>query len=69
MVRDGPGCIRVQCDPVEVRVGSLAVVVDPPVFGDPPRLSQAAEQRLVETFVPEPQVGALDEAFYCGLPG
>ena len=69
VVRDGPGCILVRCEPVEVGVRSLAVVDDPPVVDDPLRLSQAPEQRLVETFVPEPAVGALDKAILLRLIG
>ena len=34
-----------------------------------PRLSQAPEQRLVEKFIPEPAVEALDEAILLRLAG
>jgi hypothetical protein len=47
MVRVGPHCKRVWCQSVEARVRPLRVVIVPPVFNDPARLSQPAEQRLV----------------------
>ena len=48
MVLVGPFCKLVWCEAVEARVGPFAVVVDPPIFDDPPRLSQASEERFVQ---------------------
>ena len=62
MVHHGPSSKLVWCEPVEARVGPLAVVVDPPIFDDLPRLSQVGEQRLVQEFVSEPTVKTFDEA-------
>ena len=41
---------------------SVGVVVDPPFFDDLLCLSEIAEQVLVEAFVAQPAVEALDEA-------
>ena len=45
------------------------VIVDPPLFDDTACSSHAAEQVLVETFVAEAAVQALDEAVLGGLAG
>ena len=41
---------------------SVGVVVDPPCFDDPAGLVEVAEQVLVEAFVAQSAVEALDEA-------
>src|SRR6185312_12344642 len=50
------------CEPVEARVRSVGVVVDPPCFDDLPCFVEIAEQVLVEALVAQPAVEALDEA-------
>ena len=52
----GAGCKGCWCVPVQARVWAFGVVVDPPCFDDPARRDQAAEQVLVEAFIPEPAV-------------
>ena len=57
------GCKLGRCEPVEARVGPVAVVVDPPCFDDAARRRQAAELVLVETGVhpvrPDTRLGLL----------
>ena len=38
-------------EPVEARVRSVGVVVDPPLFDDPAGLAEVSEHVLVETLV------------------
>ena len=47
---------------------AIHIVVDPPLFDDAACRCHAAEQVLVEAFVPEAAVQALDEAVLGGLP-
>ena len=54
----GAGCKGCWGEPVQARVWALGVVVDPPCFNDPACRNQAAEQVLVQAFVPEPTVEA-----------
>ena len=49
-------------EPVEARVGSLGVVVDPPELERVPGCWQALEQVLVQAFVAQPADQALDQA-------
>ena len=49
-------------EPVEARVGSLGVVVDPPELEGVPGCWQALEQVLVQAFVAQPADQALDQA-------
>jgi hypothetical protein len=57
-------------EPVEARVRSVGVVVDPPFFDDPACLGEAGEEVLVETLVALPAVEALDKALSrIGLAG
>ena len=69
MVLVGPPCKLVWCEPVEARVWPFAVIIDPPVFDDPARLGQAAEQRLVQQLISELAVKTLDEAVLLRLAG
>ena len=47
----GACCELSWCEPVEARVRSVGVVVDPPFFDDLARLLEVDEQVLVETLV------------------
>src|SRR5215510_551073 len=58
----GACCELGWCEPVEARVWSVGVVVDPPVFDDPASLAEVGEQMLVEALVKQAAVGALHEA-------
>jgi hypothetical protein len=49
-------------EPVQARVRSVGVVVDPPFFDDLARLLDVGEQVFVEAFVAQAAVEALDEA-------
>ena len=55
------GCKGRWREPVQARVWTLVVIVDPRLFNDPPSGSQAAKQMLVEALVSEPAVEALNE--------
>lgn len=46
---------------IEAGVGPNGVVVGTPVFDDRPRVGEVAEQMLVEAFVTEPAIEALNE--------
>ena len=46
---------------IEAGVGSDGVVVGPPGVDDRPRVGEVVEQMLIEAFVAEPAVEALDE--------
>ena len=50
-------------------MGSVGVVVDPPVLDDHPGLVEVGEQVFVEALVAQPTVEALDEAVLHGLAG
>lgn len=62
MVRSGPGCKFVRCEPVETRVGAVHIVVDPPVFDAVSGMPIAGEEPLVETLVAHPSVEVFHEA-------
>ena len=51
MPRCGACCELSRCEPVEARVRSVGVVVDPPFFDDVARLLDVGEQVLVEALV------------------
>ena len=58
------------CEPVEARMRSVQIVVDPPVFNNVPGMTIAAEQVLVETFVSRSRPLKLSTKPFCmGLPG
>ena len=61
MPRRGACCELGWCEPVEARVRSVGVVVDPPFFDDLARLVEVGEQVLVEALVAQSAVEALDE--------
>ena len=48
MVLLGPGCKFVRGEPIEARVGSVEIVVGPPVFDDLSGVPVAGEQVLIE---------------------
>jgi hypothetical protein len=58
----GACCELSRCEPVEARVRSVGVVVDPPFFDDLTRLLEVGEQVLVEALVAQPAVEALDDS-------
>src|SRR3954451_10558052 len=58
----GACCELSWCEPVEARVRSVGIVVDPPCFDDLTRLFEITEQVLVEALVAQPAVEALHEA-------
>jgi hypothetical protein len=62
MPQIGACCELSRCEPVEARVRSVGVVVDPPLFDDPAGLAEVSEHVLVETLVTQAAVEALDEA-------
>ena len=55
-------CELSRCEPVEARVRSIGVVVDPPFFDDLARLLEVGEEVFVEALVAQSAVEALDEA-------
>lgn len=61
MVLSGPGCELVRGEAAAARAGPVAVVVVPPGIDDPSRHEQAPEHVLIEAFVAEAAVEALDE--------
>src|SRR6185312_11359116 len=63
MPRRGACCELSWCEPVEARVRSVGVVVDPPCFDDLARLVEVGEQVLVEALVAQPAVVADDHAW------
>ena len=67
MPLDGAGCKGCWGEPVEARVWAFGVVIDPPCFDDPACRSLAREQMLVDAFIPEAAVEALDEPVLLGL--
>ena len=62
MPRIGACCELSWREPVEARVRSVGVVVDPPFFDDLARLVEVGEQVFVEALVAQAAVEALDEA-------
>ena len=58
----GACCELSRCEPVEARMRSVGVVVDPPVFDDPASFVEVREQVLVEALVAQAAVEALHEA-------
>ena len=69
MPLSGACCKLRRCEPVQARVRSECVVVDPPFFDDPSGLWQADEEMLVETLVTQSAIEALDEAILGRLAG
>lgn len=67
MPLDGAGCKLRGCEPVEARVWSFGIVVDPPRFDDPAGFDQAREQMLVEAFITQPAVEGLNESVLGGF--
>src|SRR6202012_2480597 len=65
----GACCELSWCEPVEARVRSVGVVVDPPFFDDLSRLVEIGEQVLVETLVAQTAVEAFDKAVLHRLAG
>ena len=58
LVLDGPGFGEGGRGlPAESAVSSIAVVVDPPLFGQDPRFEQAVEELAVQVLVAEPTWG------------
>src|ERR1700722_11488385 len=66
MPRTGACCELGWGEPVEARVRSYCVVVDPPFFDDLSRLVEIGEQVLVEALVAETAIETLDEARWVG---
>mgnify|MGYP003346125094 FL=1 len=64
----GACCKLHWCEPVQARVRSHGIVVDPPCFDDPACFGQAAEQMFVETFVTQAAVEGFDEAVLRRFP-
>ena len=62
MPLSGACCKLRWCEPVQARVRSECVVVDPPFFDDTSGLWQAGEEVLVEALVAQSAIEALDEA-------
>src|SRR5438309_9048303 len=62
MALGGPGCKVVRGETAKARMRPVMVVVDPPSLNDLASSVQAAEQVLVEAFVAEATIEALDEA-------
>jgi hypothetical protein len=60
----GACCELGWCEPVEARVWSVGVVVDPPVFDDPASLAEVGEQMLVEALVRQAAVGASPRSYF-----
>ena len=58
----GACCELSWCEPVEARVRSVGVVVDPPFFDDPACLAEVREHVLVEALVPQAAIEAFHEA-------
>jgi len=58
----GVGCKLRGCKPVEARVWSLGIVVDPPSFDDSAGFSETGEQMFVKEFVAQSAIEGLDEA-------
>jgi hypothetical protein len=56
-------------EPLEARVRSLGVVVDPPKLERPLSCRQALEQVLVQAFVAQPAIRLSTKPFCIGLPG
>jgi len=59
----------VRCEPIEARVRSLAVVVDPPGFDDPAGMAEIGDGVLVEAVVAQTTVEAFDGAVLRRLAG
>ena len=65
----GACCELSWCEPVEARVWSVGIVVDPPFFDDLACLAEVGEQVLVEALVTQAAVEALYEAILHGFAG
>ena len=61
MPRIGACCELSRCEPVEARVRSVGVVVDPPFFDDLARLVEVGEQVLVEALITQAAVEAFHD--------
>lgn len=57
------------CEPVQARVRSECVVVNPPFFDDLSGFWQAGEEVLIEALVAQPAVEAFDESVLGRLAG
>ena len=55
------GCKLGRCEPVEARVRSMCVVVDPPFLDDLAGFVEVGEQVFVETLVTQAAVEACDK--------
>ncbi len=62
MVLDGPGCKFNWREPFKTRMRSFQIVIAPPCFDDVASMSEASEQRFVQTLIAQLPVKALDEA-------
>ena len=62
MPRIGACCELSWCEPIEARVRSVGIVVDPPFFDDLARVLEIGEQVFVEALVAQATVEAFDEA-------
>lgn len=69
VVRSGPGCKLVRCEPIKASVGAVIVVVVPPIADDLPGMGVAGEQVLVQGPVPQPCIEAFDETIPHRLAG
>ena len=63
----GACCELSWCEPVEARVRSVGVVVDPPFFDNLACLAEVREQVLVEALVTQSAVEAFDKSIVSGL--
>lgn len=61
MVLFGPVCKFVWREPFKARVGPVLIVVVPPCFDVMLGLGIAREEVLVETFIPQAAIEALDK--------
>ncbi len=64
----GACCELGWCEPVEARVWSAGVVVDPPFFDYLSRVFEIAEQVLVKALVAEASIVALDKTILHRFP-
>jgi len=55
-------CELGRCEPVEARVRSAGVVLNPPIFNDRPCLVEIAEHVFAESLVAQAAVEALDKS-------
>ena len=69
-------CLRVDGSPVRFRalppqsaVGSVAVIILPPLLDEMPGFCQRHENILVQAFIPQPSVETFHETVICGFAG